>query len=288
MPDFKSNPNLLTLGLYNNNLEGTIPKYSNPNLRYLAISGNNLEGIVPSLDSCPNLQQLQLQGNILSAPLPSSNLQILEVSKNHLSAPLPPDFSTIPVLQSFFAYNNNFSGTLSPTLFYLKNITSVILSGNKNLKGMLPSELLTPKLENLVIEGCSFTGPLPTTITSPLISFYLAGNSFSSSIPSLPKTIHDVSLAYNQITGSIPSSFFSDTPFINSFEFRQNKIDSSIPTSVSNLTALTDLKLDLNDFSGAIPSSIFTWPVFSSPDTSTTVLFGNVWSCPVPDSIRGH
>ncbi|GMI11279.1 hypothetical protein TrLO_g10482 [Triparma laevis f. longispina] len=61
-----------------------------------------------------------------------------------------------------------------------------------------------------------------------------------------------------------------------------------MPTSLSNLTDLADLKIDLNDFSGALPSAILTWPIFAANDTNTTILFGNVWSCPVPDSVRGH
>ncbi|GMI01475.1 hypothetical protein TrLO_g4930 [Triparma laevis f. longispina] len=72
-----------------------------------------------------------------------------------------------------------------------------MLSGNANLKVALPTVLSTPSLTSLVIEGCSFTGPLHATITSPLASLYLAGNNFSSSIPLLPPTITDVSLAYN-------------------------------------------------------------------------------------------
>ncbi|GMH57350.1 hypothetical protein TL16_g02353 [Triparma laevis f. inornata] len=190
--------------------------------------------------------------------------------------------------KGIWCHENGVRGTLSPTLFDLKNITTVILSGKANLKGALPSTLSTPSLTNIVIEGCSFTGRLPTTITSPLHSFYLAGNSFSSFIPPLPPTIIDVSLAYNQITGSIPPSFFSDTPNLKFFDVWHNKVGGSIRTSFSTATGLADLKLDLNDFSGATPSDISTWPIFSSPETATTVLFGDLWSCPVPESVREH
>ncbi|GMI07066.1 hypothetical protein TrLO_g3413 [Triparma laevis f. longispina] len=61
-----------------------------------------------------------------------------------------------------------------------------------------------------------------------------------------------------------------------------------MPTSLSNLTDLADLKLDLNDFSGVINSAITTWPIFSTPKTTTTVLFGNLWSCLVPNTVREH
>ncbi|GMI14849.1 hypothetical protein TrLO_g12324 [Triparma laevis f. longispina] len=293
LPHFNSNPNLQTLHLYNNSLLGEIPDFSsNRNLQQLYLRNNNLNGSVPKFSSQFNLTELDVSKNNLSGPLPSftsnPNLQELYVFGNSLSGNLFHDFSATPHLQYLLAHNNDFSGTLSPTLFDLKNITSVILSGNPNLKGTLPTTLSTPSLTNLVIEGCSFTGPLPTTITSPLSLFYLAGNSFSSSIPPLPPTIVDVSLAYNQITGSIPPSFFSHTPKLKTFDVRHNKIGGSMPTSLSNLTDLADLKLDLNDFSGDIPSAITTWPIFAANDTNTTVLFGNLWSCPVPDSVREH
>ncbi|GMH74464.1 hypothetical protein TrLO_g15841 [Triparma laevis f. longispina] len=61
-----------------------------------------------------------------------------------------------------------------------------------------------------------------------------------------------------------------------------------MPASLSTVTDLADLKLDLNDFTGALPSAITTWPIFAANNTNTTVLFGNVWSCPVPESVRGH
>ncbi|GMI44505.1 hypothetical protein TrCOL_g4368 [Triparma columacea] len=315
-PSFQSNVNLQQVGLYSNNLSGPLPSFeSNANLQNLEISDNSLSGLIPSFQFNENLKILFLDGNNFSGPIPSfesnANLQYLDLSNNRLSGslppftsnpllkslyfynnqlsgPLPPDFSATPLLQFFFAHNNDFSGTLSPTLFDLKNITSVILSGNAKLKGTLPSVLYTPSLTNLVIEGCAFTGPLPKTITSPLSSFYLAGNSFTSSIPALPPTIRDVSLAYNQITGSLPDSFFSDTPSLTSFDVRHNKIGGTLPTSLSALTNLVDLKLDLNDFSGAIPPSVSNWPVFTANSSNTTVLFGNVWSCPVPNIVREH
>ncbi|GMH68366.1 hypothetical protein TrLO_g15087 [Triparma laevis f. longispina] len=65
-------------------------------------------------------------------------------------------------------------------------------------------------------------------------------------------------------------------------------IGGSFPTSLFTVTTLADLKLDLNDFSGAIPSAISTWPIFAAKDTNTTVLFGDVWSCLVPETVREH
>ncbi|GMH74141.1 hypothetical protein TL16_g06381 [Triparma laevis f. inornata] len=237
------------------------------------------------LNSLPQRQQtLRLPPVVRLKPQPQTPLH----PKQPPLRPLPPDFSATPFLQVLFAFNNDLSGTLSPTLFDLEDLDAVILSGNANLKGTLPTVLSTPYLASLVIEGCSFTGPLPTTITSPLHSLYLAGNSFISSIPPLPPTIIDVSLAYNQITGSIPPSFFSNTPQLKSFDVRHNKIGGFMPTSLSNLTDLADLKLDLNDFSGVINSAITTWPIFSTPKTTTTVLFGNLWSCLVPNTVREH
>ncbi|GMH71713.1 hypothetical protein TL16_g05726 [Triparma laevis f. inornata] len=44
----------------------------------------------------------------------------------------------------------------------------------------------------------------------------------------------------------------------------------------------------MNDFSGTIPSSISTWPIFSNPNTNTSILFGNLWACPIPNIVRDH
>lgn len=61
-----------------------------------------------------------------------------------------------------------------------------------------------------------------------------------------------------------------------------------MPTSIGLLASLTDLKLDLNDFSGRISSSVSIWPVFTTNNTKTTVLYGNLWSCPIPDIVQEH
>ncbi|GMH51156.1 hypothetical protein TL16_g00950 [Triparma laevis f. inornata] len=258
---------------------------------YLNIATNNLSGEVPSLSSIPSLSDLEINDNDFSGPFLSLStnplLQFFLINNNRFSGQIP-DFSATPLLQNLLAHNNDFSSTVFPALFDLNNITNIMLSGNVNLKGTLPAVFFSPSLLALVIEGCKLTGPLPTNITSPLESFYLAGNFFTSFIPSLPPTIIDVSLAYNQFSGSIPDSFFSNTPNLNSFDVRHNDIGGSIPTSLSYLTNLVDLKLDLNNFSGVISSDISTWPIFAANDTNNTILFGNLWACPLPDIVREH
>ena len=61
-----------------------------------------------------------------------------------------------------------------------------------------------------------------------------------------------------------------------------------MPTSIGKLKGLTDLKLELNIMSGDLPRDIMNWPIFKSNTTSTSILTGNVWGCPVPDEIRDH
>ncbi|GMI32092.1 hypothetical protein TeGR_g2970 [Tetraparma gracilis] len=320
LPPLDNFHDLQVLNLYDNMFTGTVPSsYSNlTSLTVLQLQRNALSGALPPLDSLHDLQRLSLYDNMFTGTVPSSysnltSLTILDLHSNALSGTLPPldslhdlqylylydnmctgplpDVANSPDLLIFLAHNNDFSSSLPPSLFSLPKLEAVILSGNSKLTGTLPAVLDAPSLTSLVIEGCDLSGPLPTSISSNLTALYLAGNRLESTIPPLPPTIVDVSLAYNELSGSLPDDFFADTPDLETFDIRHNKIGGSIPSSMSSLEHLADLKTDLNYMSGSLAADMESWPIFAASDTASTtstILFGNIWSCPIEPAIRDH
>jgi len=286
--------NLQTLDLADNDMRAPFPQWIENlvNLQLLYLFDNRLFGSLPPLPS--TLKEIDLSINELTGPLPPlsalTNLEELAIYNNQISSTLPQDFSVFPNLKNLLAHDNDLSGDLSPTLFALPNLEIVILSGNPKLSGTpFPSELSSPSLHSIVIEGCNLSGGLPSTIGAPkLESLYLAGNRLSSPIPRLPASIKKVSLANNQLRGFLSGNFFTGLDNLESFDIKNNQVSGTIPYSLESLESLQELKLDLNHLSGPLPTSMSDWPVYKSPTSTTSVLFGNFWSCPVDDAIRDH
>ena len=238
-------------------------------LEFLSLSNNNLSGHLPSLSNLPALTDVYLNDNNFSGPLPSN-------------------FAKHPELIILTAHNNNFDGELSSTIFDLQKLEAVILSGNEKLSGSLPPILDSPALTSFIMEGCNLSGKLPQTIKSNLTSLYLAGNNLKSTIPALPPSIREVSLANNRLYGKIDDAFFEHLLDLEVFDIRNNNIGGTMPTSLSELHHLEELRLDLNKLSGALPDDITEWPIYENPNSTTSILFGNAWTCPVSDEVREH
>ncbi|GMI20254.1 hypothetical protein TeGR_g8291 [Tetraparma gracilis] len=112
-----------------------------------------------------------------------------------------------------------------------------------------------------------FTGPLPDVANFPDLLIFLAyNNDFSSALPpslfSLPKLEAAILSGNPKLTGTLPA--------------------------VLDAPSLTSLVIE---GSGSLAADMESWPVFASSDTSSTtstILFGNIWSCPIEPAIRDH
>ena len=113
---------------------------------------------------------------------------------------------------------------------------------NNNLQGTLPYEinllttLSTISLQNPIDTAVDITGTFPTlTNLTGLLRLDLSGNGLS---------------------GPIPETFFAAKTSLLQLSLEGNKLAGSVSSSVSGLTALTDLNLAGNGFT-AIPSQLF-------------------------------
>lgn len=110
-------------------------------------------------------------------------LRVLSLRSNYLNGILPPDILSLPLLQSLYLHQNNFSGNVPDSI--------------------------SPRLGVLDLSFNSFTGEIPSTIEklTRLSVLNLQFNSFSGAIPSidLPR-LRSLNLSHNMLNGSIPMS----------------------------------------------------------------------------------
>ncbi|CAI0438449.1 unnamed protein product [Linum tenue] len=160
------------------------------------------------------------------------------------------------------------SGQLSGDIASLSELQILDLSYNKGLRGNLPQSIGNlKKLTNLILVGCSFSGPIPDSVGSLTRLTYLSLNSngFTGTIPpSIGNLInlYWLDLADNQLEGSVPVSD-GDTPgldlLVNTkhFHFGKNQLTGSIPTKLFNSSmTLLHVLFDSNKLTGNIPPTL--------------------------------
>jgi len=78
----------------------------------------------------------------------------------------------------------------------------------------------------------------------------------------LPRSLYNLSLLRdfevqeNMLSGTIPADIGGRFPSIEILSFADNRFSGSIPTSLSNLSALTKLGVYKNRFSGYVPHDL--------------------------------
>ena len=153
------------IDLSNSNLKGSIPNLNLPNLQELNLSGNlsgkpnssenQLSGSIPKFN-LPNLQKLNLSRNKLSGSIPKfnlPNLQELNLSENQLSGDLSA--LDLPSLRRLNLINNQLSGAI-PNFEHSLNLTSLYFYNNK-LSGAIPNFNHLKELDTLEIGKNRFT-----------------------------------------------------------------------------------------------------------------------------------
>ncbi|XP_076917760.1 putative LRR receptor-like serine/threonine-protein kinase At1g67720 [Bidens hawaiensis] len=92
-----------------------------PKIISVKLSGKNLTGGIPSeLTKLTSLEQLWLDGNALTGPIPDftgcPNLKIIHLENNKLSGDLPPSLADLPNLSQLYLQNNLLTGEVPPGL----------------------------------------------------------------------------------------------------------------------------------------------------------------------------
>ncbi|KAJ1265107.1 hypothetical protein BS78_08G053400 [Paspalum vaginatum] len=269
--DLGSFPNLKSLNISSNNLDGDVPTSMVGPLAELVLSGNQLSGSIPwSLFKYENLTLLDLSQNQLTGGVPNafkslSKLETLLLSGNALTGKIPESLLNVTTLSRFAAKQNNFIGTIP------SNITSHVqmldLSYN-SLSGKIPTDFFSHMgLQTVDLTSNMLEGPIPSHLSGSLYCLRLGGNRLSGNIS---HSICDrMGLTYlelddNQLTGNIPSEL-SKCKALSFLSVASNNLQGPVPAALSSLEKLVVLKLQNNSLTGPIPP--YTFPDLRSLTT---------------------
>lgn len=176
-------PNLVSLDLKSNALEGDLPEMlgETPYISTVSLDNNLLSGSIPSpLGSSTSLRYLGLSNNsfsempdIWSDPISTNdNLFQVNIANNELEGPFPLALALAPNLTILNLQDNMINGELPDTEGMFPKAISVTLSGNE-LVGVIPdswgkigmfnekSTFLTSEPSLMDLSENMLTGPLP-------------------------------------------------------------------------------------------------------------------------------
>ena len=134
--DVSAFANLQKLVIGDHNLTEVEGYANNPNIQHLQLNGNVLSTPLPSLTEMSSLQRIYFNGNEIIGSFPDitglSNLIAINVGNNQMTGTLPSDFGTLGLtrLDRFNVYDNNFSGTLPS---FSGTTVQWVLCNNNNL-----------------------------------------------------------------------------------------------------------------------------------------------------------
>ncbi|KAL9316392.1 hypothetical protein ACSQ67_017393 [Phaseolus vulgaris] len=226
----------------------------------------NLQGTLPAtLHNLTQLQQLELQYNNISGPIPSlnglTNLRVFIASNNRFSA-VPADFfAGMPQLQAVEIDNNPFEPWEIPQTLRNASVLQNFSANSANVRGTLPdffnSEVF-PSLTLLHLAINNLEGTLPLSFSgSQIQSLWLNGqksvNRLGGSVAVLQNMtlLTEVWLHSNAFTGPLPD--LSGLKSLQVLSLRDNRFTGPVPASLVGLKTLEVVNLTNNLFQGPMP-----------------------------------
>ncbi|MCD7462969.1 mitogen activated protein kinase [Datura stramonium] len=182
----------------------------------IQVGGQGLKGSLP-----PNMNNL-------------TELQVFEVQKNALTGSLP-SFAGLSSLQSILLSDNGFTSIPNDFFDGMTSLQSVYLDKNPFSPWSVPESLKNASsLQIFSASSANITGTIP--------------DFFGDALPSLT----DLHLSFNNLEGPLPSSFSGSSIQSLWLNGLQGRLNGSIAL-VQNMTQLTQLWLQGNEFSGPLP-----------------------------------
>ncbi|KAL3925428.1 MAG: hypothetical protein SGILL_000414 [Bacillariaceae sp.] len=255
-------PQVTELNLPENNLSGMIPSivFHLDGLEKLDARNNPVSMSFLGIEAAGSLQELYLDEtlvNSLTGIGKATQLQTLHLHKNAFGwQPIPEELFDITSLTELNLSDSMFAGAVSARVGGLTNLVRLVLNGNA-LSGSLPSEFGELKaLQELEISDNNWIGTLPSAwngMTSLEALFLVNSKSDRAGIsgPLLPfssmPSLRELHLGFNQLTGTIPSTFLSgisNPGRVVNVRLDKNHLVGTVPAA---LASLSQLNIDLSD-----------------------------------------
>uniref|UniRef100_A0A0D9XVJ4 non-specific serine/threonine protein kinase n=1 Tax=Leersia perrieri TaxID=77586 RepID=A0A0D9XVJ4_9ORYZ len=260
------------IGVVNNNLTGPIPSnwsFNLPMLQRIGLDANNFTGPIPSgLASCKQLEEIDLGVNHFSDVVPPwlaklPRLNFLSIGGNELVGPIPGLLGNLSLLSVLSLAFSNLSGHIPVEPGTLTKLTFLHL-GDNQLNGPFPVFIGNlSELTILVLGSNQLTGFVPSTLGNirPLRTVDIGDNRLQGDLSFLSSLCHcrqleNLLIAINTFTGSIPNYVGNRSTDLLIFDGRNNHLTGGLPTTLSNLTNLRQLRFSNNQLSKVIPTSL--------------------------------
>ncbi|OWM85903.1 hypothetical protein CDL15_Pgr012153 [Punica granatum] len=265
---------LTSLSLQQCSLTGTLPNniFHLPRLRSLSLYANSdLIGSLPQTNwSTSSLVSLVLSDTKFHGPIPASvgnltSMKILDLSYAKFTGPIPLTLGNLAHLTDLDLGSNTLGSTMEFEMFArLKSLQLLSLQYN-NLSVLLQSNgnCSFPMLKVLMLSSCRLTGatfPYFLNSSAELEELDLSRNMISGGIPDWigrvgRDTLALLDLSSNNFTREIPSSI-CQLSSLSDLDLFDNGFSGSIPRCIGNLSNLLKLDVSINSFAGEIPSSV--------------------------------
>lgn len=244
-----------------NNLSGPLSGslFELDSLEVISFEANQIDGAIPDLwAQLPNLRLLDLASNNLQGPVPDSivqsSIQLLSLSNNQLDGELD-SIPFNPTLEGLWIDQNQMSGSIGVNIASLPNLKYLYVQNN-NLQGILAAPIfLSSQLEELSLANNSIAGNLPEFAlpTGRLVFLDLSNNQF------------------NDDFGEWVNSQKDALTSVQVMLFDENNLTGSVPSGLSSLIDLRELRLTGNSLDGvleqgAIPNQPIIWRINNNPE----------------------
>ncbi|KAB5556343.1 hypothetical protein DKX38_007252 [Salix brachista] len=243
-----SNTRVTSISLSKLSLSGTLPQEISTlsELQSLTFQDNQLSGAIPSLANLTNLQTILLNTNNFTSISPGflqglTSLQTLSVGDNVNLSPwqLTADLAQCASLTTLTANECNLFGSIPDVFESLPSLQNLRLSYN-NFTGALPPSFANSGIQNLWLNNQQngLTGSIEVIGSmTQLAQVWLHKNEFTGPIPDLTecKSIFDLQLRDNQLSGIVPASLVSLPKLVN-VSLSNNKFQGPVPQFPPSVT----------------------------------------------------
>ncbi|XP_071722095.1 uncharacterized protein [Rutidosis leptorrhynchoides] len=286
------NSSLEELDFISNKFTGEIPASLcfGKKLRFLNLGDNQLHGsIPPDIGKCPILRRLKLQRNILTGALPefaaTPHLDHMEINGNEISGPIPSSLGNCNNISWIDLSSNRITGMIPSELGNLGNLMYLNLSHNR-LQGSLPLELSNcSQLDKFDVGFNSLNGSIPLNLRKwkRLSTLILRENRFSGGVPAFFSELEmllELQIGGNLLGGTIPSSIGMLQNLNYALNLSNNGLIGQIPREMGNLVKLEQLDVSMNNLTGSLSA------VDDIPSLVAINISYNSFTGPIPELLR--